>query len=305
MSMHETFKALSDLCRIRLLAILMRGEFTVQELTLILGTGQSRTSHHLKILLDAGLLSVKRQGTWSYYGISDSNSFFTSIREAVESQLFRIPERSADMAAVAGVFEARRKKSQEFFDRHALQWQALSNRLMPLPEYQHLLLMPDAKGARLLEIGVGTGELIAKLAETAAVIIGVDHSPAMLAEARRRIPDHLSDRIDLRLGEMTHLPLPDRSVDYAISNMVLHHAADPLAVLAEIRRVLVSGGLLLIADLVRHEQEAAREQLADQWLGFEEDELRGWLSAAGFQEVDYIYVNAEQGQAPVFIVRAY
>jgi ubiquinone/menaquinone biosynthesis C-methylase UbiE len=302
--MHETFKALSDLCRIRLLAILMRGEFTVQELTSILGTGQSRISHHLKILLDAGLLSVKRQGTWSYYGISDSNSFFTSIREAIELQLVRIPERAADLAAVAGVFETRRKKSQEFFDRHALQWQALSNRLMPLPEYQHLLLMPVAKDSRLLEIGVGTGELIAKLAEIAAVIIGVDHSPAMLAEARRRIPDHLSDRIDLRLGEMAHLPLSDMSVDCAISNMVLHHAADPLAVLAEIRRVLVSGGFLLIADLVRHEQEAAREQLADQWLGFEENELRGWLVAAGFQTVDYSYVNAVQGKAPVFIVRA-
>ena len=57
------------------------------------------------------------------------------------------------------------------------------------------------------------------------------------------------------------------------------------AVLAEIRRVLAPGGMLLLADLARHEREAAREQLADQWLGFGEEELTGWLTAAGFTDV--------------------
>ena len=92
--------------------------------------------------------------------------------------------------------------------------------------------------------------------------------------------------IELRLGEMSHLPLPDASVGCVVANMVLHHAADPPAVLAEIRRVLAPGGVLLLADLARHEREAAREQLADQWLGFEEAELTGWLGTAGFTDVD-------------------
>jgi ArsR family transcriptional regulator len=65
--MLETLKALADPCRLRLAAVLLSGEFTVQELTRIMGMGQSRVSRHLKILTEAGLLTVKRQGTWSYY----------------------------------------------------------------------------------------------------------------------------------------------------------------------------------------------------------------------------------------------
>jgi ArsR family transcriptional regulator len=85
--------------------------------------------------------------------------------------------------------------------------------------------------------------------------------------------------------------------------MVLHHAADPAAVLAEIRRVLTPGGSLLLADLARHEREAAREQLADQWLGFEENELREWLKLAGFTIVTIEQIPAVTGQEPVLLVR--
>jgi ArsR family transcriptional regulator len=302
--MLETFKALSDLCRIRLVAILLRGEFTVQELTTIIGTGQSRISHHLKTLTEADILTVKRQGTWSYYRVCDGNRFFSSIRAAIEMELDHLPERTADMSAVAAVLEERRKKSQEFFDRHARQWDELSRRLLPLPEYRDRLLGAIPRGAKLLEIGVGTGELLMKLADIAAEIVGVDHSPAMLDEARRKIAGQPLGCIDLRLGEMNHLPLPDSSVDCVVANMVLHHAADPLAVIIEIRRVLTGNGLLLIADLARHEREAARDQLADQWLGFEVEELEGWLNAASFSNVDFNCVPAGAGQEPVLIVRA-
>ena len=74
--MLETLKALADPSRLRLTAILLAGEFTVQELTHIMAMGQSRISRHLKILTDAGVLAVKRQGTWGYYRIAVENRFF-------------------------------------------------------------------------------------------------------------------------------------------------------------------------------------------------------------------------------------
>ncbi len=299
--MIETLKALSDISRLRLTGILLHGEFTVQELTRIMGMGQSKVSWHLKILTDASLMTVKRQGTWSYYRIGEANRFFSSIREVIEKELERLPERSADSAAVAAVLDERRRKSQEFFDRHARQWDELSRTLLPLPEYQERLLALAPDSAKLLEIGVGTGILLMKLANSGRELIGVDHSPAMLEEARRRVVQSGLSGIDLRLGEMAHLPLPDRSVDCVIANMVLHHAAEPLAVITEIRRVLRSGGLLLIADLARHEREAARDQLADQWLGFEDGELAGWLSAAGFVDIEYERVDGGSGQESVLI----
>lgn len=301
--MIEIFKALSDPCRLRLVAILLYGEFTVQELTSIIGTGQSRISHHLKTLAEAGILIVKRQGTWSYYRVCDCNSFFSSLRDLIEPEFEQLPERLADIASVAAVLETRRRKSQDFFDLHAKYWDELSFRLLPLPQYQERLLEAVPRCANLLEIGAGTGELLLKLADIAGKIVGVDHSQAMLSEARRKVAVHGVVNIELRLGEMTHLPLPDNSVDCVVANMVLHHAADPLAVMIEIRRVLKDGGLLLIADLARHEREAARDQLADQWLGFELEELDSWLTTAGFVDLVVDRQEGSTGQESVFIVK--
>jgi len=146
---------------------------------------------------------------------------------------------------VAQVLEERRQRSQEFFNRHASQWDDLARTLLPVPEYRGRLLELLPRGGSMLEIGIGTGGLLTELAARADQVIGVDHSPVMLEEARRRLAEAGLDRIDLRLGEMTHLPLPDASVDCVVANMVLHHAADPPAVLAEIKRVLARNGTLL------------------------------------------------------------
>ncbi len=301
----DVLKALADPCRLRLVAILLRGEFTVQELTAILGMGQSRISRHLKILTEAGVLSVKRQGTWSYYRLGGNSPFFAAIRSAVKQAVQQLPEQADDMTAVAGVLEERRRRSQHFFDRHARQWDDLARTLLPTPEYQKQLLALVPEGGSIVEIGLGTGGLLPALADKSGTVIGVDHSPAMLDEARRRLELSGLDGIDLRLGEMSHLPLPDSSVDSAVLNMVLHHAADPQVVLTEISRVLVGGGTLLLADLARHERELAREQLADQWLGFEQDELRGWLTAAGFDTVIVEQVIPGQEQETVLLVQAH
>lgn len=301
--MLDLLKSLADPCRLRLTAVLLRGEFTVQELTRIFGMGQSRISRHLKILTEAGVLTVKRQGTWSYYRVGEGNDFFNAIRPVFEHEVECLPERAADLAALALVMEERRRRSLEFFDRHARQWDDLARTLLPVPVYRERLVALVPAGAAVLEIGVGTGGLLPELAVRASAVIGMDHSPAMLDEARRRLSQTGLDGIDLRLGEMTHLPLSDEGVECVVANMVLHHAADPVAVLREVWRVLKPGGTVVLADLARHEQEWVREQLADQWLGFEEDEIRNRLTIAGFETVQIEQVFAATGQENVLLVR--
>jgi ArsR family transcriptional regulator len=304
MQLLDTLKALADPCRLRLVAVLLSGEFTVQELTTVMGVGQSKVSWHLKILADAGVLAVKRQGTWSYYRIGGDSDFFTAILPHLERGLAELPERERDLAAVAGVLDGRRRRSQEFFDRHARQWDDLARTILPVPDYREQLLALVPAGGTVVEIGIGTGGLLPALAAKGGTVIGVDHAPAMLEEARRRLAAAGIGAIDLRLGEMTHLPLPDGSSDTVLLNMVLHHAPEPAAVLGEIRRVLARGGLLLLADLARHERESAREQLADQWLGFDEGELTAWLTAAGFVSVVCERVEGTSGQESVLLVKA-
>lgn len=302
--MLDLFKALADPCRLRLMAILLSGEFTVQELTRIFSMGQSRISHHLKILTDARLLTVKRQGTWSYYRVSDADPLFTAIRPVIEAEFDSLPERTADLAAVAVILEERRRRSLEFFDRNARQWDDLARTLLPVPDYRARLLTMIPHGGTLLEIGVGSGELLIELAGMGASVIGVDHSQAMIEEARRRVAAAGLATVDLRLGEMSHLPLPDAAVATVIAAMVLHHAAEPVTVLAEVRRVLIPGGRLLLVDLARHEREWAREQLADQWLGFDEVEVTGWLTSAGFVDINCERMIGGAGQESVLLISA-
>ena len=60
-------RASADPSRLRLLALLASGEFTVTELTEVLGQSQPRVSRHLKVLSDEGLLERFREQHWVYY----------------------------------------------------------------------------------------------------------------------------------------------------------------------------------------------------------------------------------------------
>lgn len=66
------FKALADPNRLRLLSIVKAGETgesCVCDLTEPLDLGQPTVSHHLKILVEAGLLHREKRGTWAYYSL--------------------------------------------------------------------------------------------------------------------------------------------------------------------------------------------------------------------------------------------
>lgn len=71
----ERFKVLSEPMRLRLLYALMEGEKTVSELVVESGSAQANVSKHLSVLLDAGILGRRKQGTSAYYRIVDESIF--------------------------------------------------------------------------------------------------------------------------------------------------------------------------------------------------------------------------------------
>ena len=109
-------------------------------------------------------------------------------------------------------------------------------------------MCPGAKGMRVLDIGSGTGNLLALYAETGCDVYGIDASPAMLAQARRR----LGEDAHLELGDGTALPYPDGSFDLVLITSVLHEltADRRRAVLAEAARMLAAQGSVLVVDYV-------------------------------------------------------
>jgi ArsR family transcriptional regulator, arsenate/arsenite/antimonite-responsive transcriptional repressor len=66
----ELFHALSDPIRIDVVAMLVDGERCVCDLMDALGVQQSRLSWHLKTLVDAGIITGRRDGRWNYYSLS-------------------------------------------------------------------------------------------------------------------------------------------------------------------------------------------------------------------------------------------
>ena len=99
---------------------------------------------------------------------------------------------------------------------------------------------------RVLEVAIGTGLNLPHY-PTDATITGIELSPAMLAIARHRATS-LGLDADLREGDAEHLPFGDASFDTAVSALSLCTIPRPAAAIAEMRRVLVPGGRLLLLD---------------------------------------------------------
>ena len=106
-------------------------------------------------------------------------------------------------------------------------------------------------GERVLDLGCGPGFLAAEMAEQVGAsgrVDAVDMSPSMLALAARREHSAGAAPVVLAEGDVTKLPFGDAQFDAAVSTQVFEYVADMPRALAEVRRVLVDGGRLLIID---------------------------------------------------------
>ena len=84
--------ALADEARVEIVSRLLDGEKCVCDLTDALGTGQSRLSYHLKVLKDAGLVTDRRDGRWSYYTLArdaflEAEELLSSLRPKASRSL--------------------------------------------------------------------------------------------------------------------------------------------------------------------------------------------------------------------------
>jgi ArsR family transcriptional regulator, arsenate/arsenite/antimonite-responsive transcriptional repressor len=84
------FKALADPTRLRIMILLGRRELCVCEIMFVLGMEQSRVSHHMRVLRDAGIAEDVREGRWIIYRIPEASRslidglFAGALRERIE-----------------------------------------------------------------------------------------------------------------------------------------------------------------------------------------------------------------------------
>lgn len=287
-------KAASDPLRLTILRLLARESLGVLELCHVLEMPQPALSHHLKVLLNAGLVATRREGNSVFYRRALA---VDELSHALYRQVDDLALEAALSQGLADIHAERAEKSRAFFSRHAGRFR----------EFQNLIALPDAylgaltemvdrasleRPRHALDVGSGTGELLPMLGERFERVTAVDNAPTMLDQARVATKRAGLSNIRFVQGEIDDLP-QDSRYDLIVASMVIHHTPDPARFCTCARKRLREGGMFLIVELTAHDQDWVRDACGDVWLGFAPDELMAWCEQAGL-EVDYTQYLAQK-----------
>ena len=281
-------KAVAEPTRLRVLALLAHGEFTVKDLTRILGQSQPRLSRHLKLLAEAGLVVRAPEGSWVYFRLAEEGRGGEVARQVLEGVDPADPVLVRDHARADSLRGERQEAAQAYFQSHAGEWDKI--RALHVAEAEVEAAVSEALGPGpfdlLLDLGTGTGRMLELFAPRMRRGIGLDLNPAMLAYARTKLERAGLAHVQVRQGNIYDLPFPDQSADAVVMHQVLHFLGDPQRAVREATRVLAPGGRLLIVDFAPHEIEFLREAYAHERLGFGRAQMRQWLEDCGLQVAD-------------------
>ena len=304
---HDDCDELSALCkaggdplRLNVLRALANDSFGVLELTQIFATGQSGMSHHLKVLSQAGLVATRREGNAIFYrrALPHTEQLGGTLHAALLDEVDNLTLPADVQARISAVHGQRAAASQDFFSRIAEKFRAQQDLIAGLPQYRDSVLalldkLSFTAPATALEVGPGDGSFLPDLARRFDQVTALDNSPAMLELARQLCEREALGNVRLQLADA----LSDTSLraDCVVLNMVLHHFAAPADALKQMAGLLHPGGSLLVTDLCSHNQNWAKEACGDLWLGFEQDDLARWATAAGLVPGESLYVGLRNG----------
>ncbi|HWU25008.1 MAG TPA: class I SAM-dependent methyltransferase [Rhizomicrobium sp.] len=172
---------------------------------------------------------------------------------------------------------------------------------VPLAEFIAKSRCPNTT---LLDIGAGTGRFLAfvKSVQPELKTIALDLSEPYLARARASLAR--ASNTEFIAGAAEHIPLPDQSVDMAVSIYLFHELPPKIRtqVAQEIARVLKPGGLFVLADTIQHGDLAAFDGLIDAfprllhepyYSGFARCDLKAIFEPAGlkWESQDFAYLT--------------
>ncbi|WP_092419480.1 metalloregulator ArsR/SmtB family transcription factor [Pseudomonas sp. NFPP07] len=293
-------KAGGDPLRLNVLRALANDSFGVLELAQIFAIGQSGMSHHLKVLAQADLVATRREGNAIFYrrALPHTERLGGRLHAALLDEVDNLTLPGEVQSRIGLVHRQRAAASQDFFSRVAEKFRAQQDLIAGLPQYRESVLalldkLNFTDTATAIEVGPGDGSFLPELARRFARVTALDNSPAMLELARQVCERETLANVSLQLADA--LNGASLTADCVVLNMVLHHFAAPADALKRLAGLLQPGGSLLVTELCSHNQSWAREACGDLWLGFDQDDLARWATAAGLVPGESLYVGLRNG----------
>jgi ArsR family transcriptional regulator len=308
-SAHIAIDALASLCkasgdrlRLQILQVLRQDSLAVQELCSLFDMRQPALSHHLKVMSAPGLITHRREGNSIYYrrAVPDAASPAGLLQASLLDSVDALPLDPALGERLAQLRESRVHSSRQFFEQNAGKFREQQDLIASYAQYADtvadLLDAAPLEQRRLaLEVGPGDGAFLDKLSADFDRVIALDNAAEMLSRAGERAEREGLRNIEFVLGDTGHGRLDNIAADCIVVNMVLHHTPSPADIFGDLAGCLAPGGVLLVTDLCRHDQDWARDACGDLWLGFEPEELAAWAASAGLAEVAGVYLAQRNG----------
>jgi ubiquinone/menaquinone biosynthesis C-methylase UbiE/DNA-binding HxlR family transcriptional regulator len=290
-------RAAGEQTRLRALALLTEGELAVGELAQALGQSQPRVSRHLRLLTEAGLVERIPEGAWVFYRLPTARTTERALADAVLAMLDPADASLArDSERLKQIRTGREEAAAAYFEANAKDWDRVRALHLPEADVDSAVLKAAGAGAfeRMVDVGVGSGRMIALFADRVTRAEGFDTSRQMLAIARAALDEKAPGKTALRVGDAYNPPVEAGAADLVTIHQVLHFLSDPGRAVREAVRALKPGGRLVIVDFAPHDLEFLREEHAHRRLGFSDAEIEGWCASAGVPKIKTITLASDK-----------
>jgi DNA-binding transcriptional ArsR family regulator/protein-L-isoaspartate O-methyltransferase len=290
----ELYRLLGEPRRLRLLGLTSEDELSIGELAELTREAQPNVSKHLKLLREAGLVAVRRQGTRAFARLSPELNGDPVLVDAVRSGR-ELCARDGSLSRVAEVIRARDEEARVFFEQPPSE--TPSSGLGEWSAYLSALRTLVPRRGLAIDVGTGDGTLLELLAPLFDKVVAIDRSEEQVKAAQRRVASRHYDHVELIQAEYDDAAVASRidalgGADVVFAVRLLHHAPKPQKVVSLLASLAKPGGQVVVIDYRAHEDETMRDHRADLWLGFEREELIGFATSAGLIDPEVFAIPA-------------